>query len=157
MALQQRAMGRRIAEFRERAHMTQEAAADKAGVTLRAYQKWEAGGGIQYANLIKLAEVLHVPVERLTGEESAPDPFQTASQLDRIEAQLADLHALLVRHDARAREMEELLQRIVAADAVRQAITAAGEALGPRGHAGEAGPATPASEGDPPRMAGGAV
>jgi transcriptional regulator with XRE-family HTH domain len=93
MALQQRAMGRRIAEMRERRRLTQEAAADLAGVTLRAYQKWEAGGGIQYANLSRLAEVFHVPVDRITGEESAPDPFATASQLDRIEQQVTELRA----------------------------------------------------------------
>jgi len=75
--------------------MTQEVAADKAGVTLRAYQKWEAGGGIQYANLQKLAEVFRVPVERITGEEDTPDPFATASQLDRIERNQREILRLL--------------------------------------------------------------
>ena len=96
MALQQRAMGRRIAELRERSRMTQEIAADKAGVTLRAYQKWEAGGGIQYANLAKLAEVFRVPVERITGEDATPDPFSTAGQLDRIETLLIRQHQLIL-------------------------------------------------------------
>lgn len=63
MALQQRAIGRRIAQLRERAHLTQDAAADRVGVTLRAYQKWEAGGGIQYANLEKLAVLFGTSVE----------------------------------------------------------------------------------------------
>jgi transcriptional regulator with XRE-family HTH domain len=115
MTLRQRAMGRRIAELRERAHLTQEAAADKAGVTLRAYQKWEAGGGIQYANLQKLADVFSVPVDRITGEEATPDPFQTASQLDRIEKTLetasVERQDLVAHLAARIAEQNQLLSR----------------------------------------------
>lgn len=82
MALQQRAMGRRIAQLRERAHLTQEAAADRAGVTLRAYQKWEAGGGIQYANLQKLADALRTTVEEVTGDAETPSPFKVGDQME---------------------------------------------------------------------------
>ena len=96
MALQQRAMGRRIAQLRERAHLTQEAAADKAGVTLRAYQKWEAGGGIQYANLQKLAEVLQVPVDQITGEPSTPDlSLPNGPVNEEVRARLANIEATL--------------------------------------------------------------
>lgn len=90
MALQQRAMGRRIAQLRERAHLTQEAAADKAGVTLRAYQKWEAGGGIQYANLQKLADSLRATVEEITGSAETPSPFRIGEQLDEVRAHFQD-------------------------------------------------------------------
>lgn len=87
MALQQRAMGRRIAQLRERAHLTQEAAAERAGVTLRAYQKWEAGGGIQYANLQKLATALKATVEEITGEAETPSPFRVGEQIDDMAAE----------------------------------------------------------------------
>lgn len=99
MALQQRAMGRRIAQLRERAHFTQEVAADKAGVTLRAFQKWEAGGGIQYANLQKLAEALDVSVEQITGETETPNPFRISDQMDggfdEFREHVGSLHARL--------------------------------------------------------------
>jgi transcriptional regulator with XRE-family HTH domain len=87
MALQQRAMGRRIAQLRERGHLTQEAAAERAGVTLRAYQKWEAGGGIQYANLQKLATALKASVEEITGEAETPSPFRVGEQIDDMAAE----------------------------------------------------------------------
>jgi transcriptional regulator with XRE-family HTH domain len=173
MALQQRAMGRRIAELRERARLTQEAAADKAGVTLRAYQKWEAGGGIQYANLTRLAEVFRVPVERITGEESAPDPFATSTQLDRLEqriGQLLDDHvslqaeidqqnALLARQSEilkRIEAREERIERLVAVLEGAQVIEPAAEpalpepeGLPPLGRDPQAGQPTEPSTSDP--------
>jgi transcriptional regulator with XRE-family HTH domain len=85
MALRNRAMGRRIAELRETRRLSQPAAADKVGVSLRAYQKWEAGGGIRYPNLERLADTFGARVEDITGQDSTPDPFRTSSQLDRLE------------------------------------------------------------------------
>lgn len=103
--------------MRERAHLTQEAAADKAGVTLRAYQKWEAGGGIQYANLQRLADALKTTVEQITGEVETPSPFRVSEQLDDVTA---------VFH-ARVDHVEEQLEEIKGAvkdltDLVQQLI-----------------------------------
>jgi transcriptional regulator with XRE-family HTH domain len=107
MALQQRATGRRIAQLRERAHLTQEAAADKAGVTLRAYQKWEAGGGIQFANLQRLAEALNTSVEQITGEVETPSPFRVSEQLDGV---TTDFHGRVDEVEVRLERIETLLQ-----------------------------------------------
>ena len=154
MAVQQRAMGRRIAQAREQLHLTQEAAADRAGVTLRAYQKWEAGGGIQYDNLTRLARALNTTIETLTGEAEtrAPDPFGSA-QLDRIER-------LLIAQ-------EELLRQIKAAVAVLEGARLTGPAAESQPPSvrpevppvpGHGSPGTPPSEtptGDPDRPASG--
>lgn len=133
MALQQRAMGRRIAQLRERAHLTQEAAAERAGVTLRGYQKWEAGGGIQYANLQKLANALKATVEEITGEAETPNPFRVGEQLDdmaaefrryvkELQAGIADVRTQL---DV-AREEREAIQELLARqDKILKKITGA--------------------------------
>jgi transcriptional regulator with XRE-family HTH domain len=122
MALQQRATGRRIAQLRERAHLTQEAAADRAGVTLRAFQKWEAGGGIQYSNLQRLAEALRTTVEEITGEAETPSPFKVSDQLDDVtsafharvddvEGRLGKIEQALVRRVQHDEHVEALLEK----------------------------------------------
>jgi len=55
--------GRRIAALRERYHLTQPAAAEAVGVALRTYQLWEAGHGISWGNLEKLADTFGTSVE----------------------------------------------------------------------------------------------
>lgn len=137
MALQQRSTGRRIAQLRERAHLTQEAAADKAGVTLRAYQKWEAGGGIQYANLQKLADALGTTVEQITGDAETPNPFQLSDQIngvneefrrdvDEIKQRLTNIEQQLAGSDAaiesQLKTQVELLADIKAVVAVLKTV-----------------------------------
>jgi hypothetical protein len=72
--------------------------AREVGVTLRAYQEWEAGGGIAWQNLQKLAEVHQVSTNWLAHGDEQPERART--QLDRIEgkldALLADLGAVTV-------------------------------------------------------------
>jgi hypothetical protein len=67
--------------------------ADEVGVTLRAYQEWEAGGGIAWPNLRKLAEVHRVSTNWL--EHGDEQPERAHSQLDRIERKLDDVLARL--------------------------------------------------------------
>jgi len=55
--------GRRIAALRERHHLTQPAAAEAVGVALRTYQLWEAGHGINWGNLERLADTYGTSVE----------------------------------------------------------------------------------------------
>lgn len=91
LALENRAIGRHIAELRERAHLTQPAAADKAGVSLRGYQKWEGGESRpNWANLEKLADVFGVKPEEIVGSVS-PQEEPRAEQLDRIEEKLDEI------------------------------------------------------------------
>src|SRR4051794_11253493 len=57
----QREIGDRIAHAREDRRLTQPIVADRVGVTLRAYQNWEAGSTrVAWTNLPRLAEVLGV-------------------------------------------------------------------------------------------------
>jgi hypothetical protein len=67
--------------------------AGEVGVTLRAYQEWEAGGGIAWPNLLKLAEVHRVSTSWL--EHGDEQPKGAHSQLDRIEQKLDEVHARL--------------------------------------------------------------
>lgn len=92
MALEQRAIGRRIAQLRERRHLTQPVTADKIGVSLRAYQAWESGDSTpRWPNMTRLAEVLQVRVEEIVGEDEPIDLANDQERLDRIEAKLDKL------------------------------------------------------------------
>lgn len=87
-AEQQLAVGERLRELR--GAKTQPAIADAVGVTLRAYQHWEAGGGISWDNLQGLAEHFGVTENYiLYGTNEGPGHRQ--EQLDRIEEKLDDL------------------------------------------------------------------
>ena len=81
---QQAEVGQRIRDLR--GPRPQPAVADAAGVTLRAYQRWEAGGGIAWENLQKLAKVFGVSENYLLYGLEEPAGPQT--QLDRIEGML---------------------------------------------------------------------
>lgn len=89
--------GARIKELRKALHLTQPALADEVGVTLRALQEWEAGGGISWDNAKRLAATLGTETDYVFNGErgDTPQPFGEKSQLDRIEAQLADNAAKL--------------------------------------------------------------
>lgn len=81
--------GRRVAALRERHQMTQPAAAEAIGVALRTYQLWEAGHGISWRNLHRLAETFETSVEIvLDTSESA---------LTRIEDKLDEILERLER------------------------------------------------------------
>jgi hypothetical protein len=67
--------------------------ADQVGVTLRAYQRWEAGDGIRWDNLERLAELHGVSTNWLLYGDERPEGSR--SQLDRMEAMLEEVLALL--------------------------------------------------------------
>ena len=89
--------GDRIKALREGRHLTQPAVAERVGVTLRAYQGWEAGGGIQWENAKRLGRFLGAtPDYIMSGEpRSTPDLHGAVSQLDRIEQAIKALDAKL--------------------------------------------------------------
>lgn len=87
--------GDRIKQLREGRHLTQPVVAERVGVTLRGYQEWEAGGGIQWENAKRLAKVLGSNPDYVMSGERAETPDLSHSQLDRIEADLADLKKLI--------------------------------------------------------------
>jgi transcriptional regulator with XRE-family HTH domain len=106
--------GARISELREQRHFTQSVVAERVGVTLRGYQEWEAGGGIQWENAKKLAKVLGTtPDILMSGPPPAmPDIAPDREQLNRIEAALADVNeqVRLLRAETAVRDAEVLKQ-----------------------------------------------
>jgi transcriptional regulator with XRE-family HTH domain len=127
--------GQRIKALREaHAEYGQKHLAAAAGVSLRAYQAWEAGGGIKVENAKALAKFLKVDWRWLINGETAPaksqttpDPFarngdmpdDLRARLDRIEAEVAamrkdqrdlitDLRVVLLEEFARGRAALEL-------------------------------------------------
>jgi transcriptional regulator with XRE-family HTH domain len=86
--------GLRIKRLRQESTYTQKALAAKVGVLLRTYQKWEAGAGIEWANLEKLAAAHGVEVRWIaTGEREQPP--EIADALGRILTEVAELQSRL--------------------------------------------------------------
>lgn len=89
--------GQRIKDRRNELHLTQPAVADTVGVTLRAFQEWEAGGGIRWEHCQHLAGALAVDPEWIMRGDPPPTPdlSRDARQLDRIEAKIDTVLRLL--------------------------------------------------------------
>ncbi|MDP2712323.1 MAG: helix-turn-helix transcriptional regulator [Solirubrobacteraceae bacterium] len=71
--------------------------ADRCDVSLRAYQEWEAGGGIKWENYGKLAAALNTTVEYLMHGGGEARVGDDPGQLDRIEQALAEFGDRLAR------------------------------------------------------------
>lgn len=84
------ARGNYLRDLRADRHETQQDVADAAQVSLRAYQAWEAGGKIKWANAIRLGEHFQVDPEGLVERDLEPTTVDP-SQLDRIEGLLRDI------------------------------------------------------------------
>lgn len=89
---------------REGEPLPQDQAAQRAGITYRQWQRWEAGESVPFArNLAKIADAFGFEVGEFddgAGRETAatPSPFPGdlgESQLDRVERRLDALEALL--------------------------------------------------------------
>lgn len=94
--------GDRIKALRDGLHLTQPVVADRVGVTLRGYQEWEAGGGIQWENAKRLAKALRTsPDYIMSGEPQAtPDTLRaleptSLAHLDQIVARLERIEELV--------------------------------------------------------------
>jgi transcriptional regulator with XRE-family HTH domain len=97
VAERQREVGARLRELR--GARPQPLLADAIGVTLRAYQAWEAGeSGIAWRNLHALAEYHDVSENFLLYGDEKPEG--AGSQLDRIEAKLDKILGRLGPTDA---------------------------------------------------------
>jgi hypothetical protein len=72
----------RIRELR--GSVPQPVIAERVGVTLRAYQAWEAGGGIGWENLIRLSKALGVSEEYLLYGD-AGDERRAGTRLENVE------------------------------------------------------------------------
>ncbi len=105
--------GERIKALREQLHITQPVIADRVGVTLRAYQEWEAGGGIQWENAKRLGKVLGATPDYLMSGDPLPTPDLTATLSGDVGRKLSDLEeqVRLLRAELLARDAE-VLKRI---------------------------------------------
>jgi transcriptional regulator with XRE-family HTH domain len=129
--------GLRIKELREGRHLTQPALADRVGVTLRAYQEWEAGGGIQWDNAKRLAKALCVTPDFVMNGQKPDTPrvlnglnSETRETLERLEAnqetilrELRELRALL--RDLALEELEQVLREAAGRQQQRPADSSA--------------------------------
>lgn len=143
-----RARGERIRELR--GGVPQPRIAEQVDVTLRAYQEWEAGGGIAWDNLERLAEVHSVSPEYIEyGVAGRPRPGTDIERLEgKLDHALALLDSLLRRLDSAGitladepRSPEEIAQEAGEERATqrREALRSDGDLPG-RGRAGQ-GPA----------------
>lgn len=104
-AEKQEQVAARLRELRENARKPQHVIASEVGVTLRAYQAWEAGGGISWQHYTALARVYGVTEEFIL---HGPEPEAPAmSQMDRIERKLDEIRERLDQIEADAMEQHE--------------------------------------------------
>lgn len=101
-------IGDRIKRERTAAGLTQEQLAARIGVDKSAVGQWESVNsrkGITTQNLLKVADALAIPVNRLTGDDSGSDRLETTA-IDEIEivrlfrqmsADQQDIHLRLFR------------------------------------------------------------
>lgn len=115
---EQTRVAQRLARLREAHALTQEAAAARAGVTLRQWQRWESGASEPYArNIAKISDEFKIPLAELVGSETS---VASETQLDRIEGLLQNCQSLLLMAAA-----PDALERLVADAAVPLLATAA--------------------------------
>lgn len=98
MATEEHSVSARLSRLRGQMVLTQEQAASRAGVTLRQWQRWEAGVSEPRAsNLTRLSEEFQVPLSELVGQKPpAPEQMDALEErLDRIERHLEIIARLM--------------------------------------------------------------
>lgn len=120
--------GARIRDLRE--PIPQPAIAEKVGVTLRAYQEWEAGGGIKWENVLRLARVLGAdPDFILGGAERLREQAEREANQQPADSLLQGLDAKV---DQLAAKLDTLLEIAVAWEIQTAAAEAEGRLQGER-------------------------
>lgn len=85
MALRKERVAERLLQLREVHSLTQEQAAAHVGVTMRQWQRWEAGDSMPYArNLEQIAERFEVPVADFYDGQSAMSPVADARDVAQV-------------------------------------------------------------------------
>lgn len=96
MALRKERVAQKLASLRERNGLTQEQAAAKVGVTMRQWQRWEAGQSVPYPrNLDGIASKFGITVGEFFDEDNAgppPDDGDTRVMLRGLYAEIARLN-----------------------------------------------------------------
>lgn len=117
--------GKRIREFRSARRLTQAEAARLADVSEKTWRSWEAGGGMQAANIDKAAKALNVSPEQIVGEAEITNPFSLAAHLDaRTEEFRAFCYLMVAEFQKVSEKLDrqyEMLQRIFETLATPQA------------------------------------
>ncbi len=93
--LEAAAIGRRIAQARKEAGMTQEDVADVATFSRRSLQDYESGVTTPFKHLREISALLDRPVEWFLHGEPEEEPSSHAERLDRIEQHLSEIRGLL--------------------------------------------------------------
>ena len=79
-------IGQRIRQIRQNAGLTQEALAEKVGVTFQQIQKYESGATkLNTEKLQKVAEALTVPVSALFEDEGTAGPLLSSQERKLLE------------------------------------------------------------------------
>lgn len=89
----------RIKQLREESPYTQAALAERIGVSPRAYQRWEEGGGIEWDHLERLAEIHGVDVmwiHRGVGRGPTPDLLSAPVSRSELDERLEWIERALV-------------------------------------------------------------
>jgi transcriptional regulator with XRE-family HTH domain len=102
-----RSLGRRV---------TQEIAADAIGVTLRAYQAWEAGGGIDPDNLKKAADFFETTPDFIEYGERQQAPMERNGRSPDLLAALTGVPERLAAIEERVAHVPELLELVSGLD-----------------------------------------
>lgn len=110
-------IGDRIKRERVAAGLTQAQLAGLIGVDKSAVAQWESAAsrkGISTTNLLKVADVLAVPIERLTGDDgldrldiSAPSEIELVRLFRRMTPESQDIHLRLFRTSVGIAETRE--------------------------------------------------
>lgn len=117
-------IGERIRDLREASPHTNRSIAEHVGVSERAVGKWIEGKGIEWDNLVAVADLFGVDSNWLWSGRAlddrgpAPDPFADpyAEQLDRIEEKLDEILRRLAEPDPTPDEFVEPVEEADAAD-----------------------------------------
>lgn len=92
MALRREKIAERLTELREHEGLSQERAAGKVGVTLRQWQRWEAGESVPYPrNLDAVASKFGLSIEEFFDEH----PSGPTARVTLLEARVIDLERLM--------------------------------------------------------------
>src|SRR5947209_1554648 len=112
------ARAERIRQLRDERHLTQPAVAEAVGVTLRAYQAWEATGALRWENAKRLAAFYKIDVHELWSAQvkdaAPPDPFTSANGDDPYAAALAEI---LDNQKRTQQKLEDIVALLTAPDA----------------------------------------
>lgn len=94
MSTPEERVAHRMREARKRTGISQEATADRLGITLRTYARWERGESLGYVgHIAAIAKALETTPDDLLGGENLTGP--TVEELsDKLDAVMAELRAL---------------------------------------------------------------